>query len=389
VQPAPAQSHRPLRAALNILLRIASACSLLLAATFIFLAALTTSRCLRLSHSANDGQIQINLTRGGLWVLHLHTYQQGKPPPPISLLDPSYWTLSTPDPTWQERLSTTQTGPIRFGFAGHLRHAEHDIAVIDKQTGRRTQAMLIEEERITRIPLLAIIVPLLILPGLSLLSGIRKYRRTPAQGRRPFAKLARRLFTALAAVSALAFAFTLRQSLRPATQQTTIGCQSSEFSSPESVTLDYALVMNPDGWKVYRISNDPEPRMSDRAQHVIGIFDNRFALRVSPPAMTGSGFLGLAFDREDSSQILSPFSTITRRRIGWIAVIPSWALFLMFSLAPAAWLITRWLPHRRRIHRRKKGLCQNCGYDLRASPSQCPECGLIPATQSRTQQGIL
>ena len=53
------------------------------------------------------------------------------------------------------------------------------------------------------------------------------------------------------------------------------------------------------------------------------------------------------------------------------------------------WVFVRWLaplfilsfraareqtPARRRI---RKGLCPACGYDLRASPEQCPECGRL------------
>jgi hypothetical protein len=50
--------------------------------------------------------------------------------------------------------------------------------------------------------------------------------------------------------------------------------------------------------------------------------------------------------------------------------VPLWFPALV-SAAPAA----GWLVHFRRRPRFKAGQCRYCGYDLRATPDRCPECG--------------
>ena len=60
-------------------------------------------------------------------------------------------------------------------------------------------------------------------------------------------------------------------------------------------------------------------------------------------------------------------------------VVPYYALALATAALPAARAWRRW--KRRREH--PPGSCPSCGYDLRATPDRCPECGKVAPAPSR------
>jgi hypothetical protein len=61
-----------------------------------------------------------------------------------------------------------------------------------------------------------------------------------------------------------------------------------------------------------------------------------------------------------------------------IVVFPLWLPTALFGALPA-WMLLAWARRRRRVGRHGAGRCRRCGYDLRASPARCPECGTVPA----------
>jgi hypothetical protein len=57
--------------------------------------------------------------------------------------------------------------------------------------------------------------------------------------------------------------------------------------------------------------------------------------------------------------------------------IPYWVVIAAAGLWPA-WYVPRLVGEHRRRRREARGLCWRCGYDLRATPHRCPECGASP-----------
>jgi len=67
------------------------------------------------------------------------------------------------------------------------------------------------------------------------------------------------------------------------------------------------------------------------------------------------------------------------REITTGVVVPCWFVVLMAAILPARAV---WANLRRR--RRGVGCCPSCGYDLRATPDRCPECGRVQTATKGT-----
>lgn len=80
-------------------------------------------------------------------------------------------------------------------------------------------------------------------------------------------------------------------------------------------------------------------------------------------------FLGLGLESNVQSWTTLNGLPVTQRSI--LVAAPLWFVVALLAI-PSAWTIVRIATRRRRI---RSNRCLACGYDLRASPGKCPECG--------------
>jgi len=68
-----------------------------------------------------------------------------------------------------------------------------------------------------------------------------------------------------------------------------------------------------------------------------------------------------------------------------VVSVPHWLLMVAAALLPVGRLLLR----NRRLGRGKRaGRCHVCGYDLRATPDRCPECGAVPRIPDPLPGGV-
>ena len=86
-------------------------------------------------------------------------------------------------------------------------------------------------------------------------------------------------------------------------------------------------------------------------------------------------WLGFSYVRDDSwlpkAQLQWGYPTARSRAL----FVPHWAIVALTAILPA----TALLRYARNRKRRRDNLCPKCGYDLRATPGRCPECGHEPS----------
>src|ERR1039458_6083331 len=102
-----------------------------------------------------------------------------------------------------------------------------------------------------------------------------------------------------------------------------------------------------------------------------------------PSGIGGIVWASIIGDRPSTIQGFAGFGYVKLQampleRVTWAIIWPYWSMILITLIVPTAWLIG-W---RKKRKRREQGHCPKCGYDLRATPDQCPECGTVISTNS-------
>jgi hypothetical protein len=76
--------------------------------------------------------------------------------------------------------------------------------------------------------------------------------------------------------------------------------------------------------------------------------------------------------RQETAFLSFGYRTTGVRQQMLIVHVPYWSVGVILALLPTLWTL------RRRAGKHRNGRCIVCGYDLRATPDRCPECGAVP-----------
>jgi hypothetical protein len=166
----------------------------------------------------------------------------------------------------------------------------------------------------------------------------------------------RLLFNLLAAVSLLLCAAAVVMWVR------SYICRDSLTRSTGRSNIDLVSTSGRFVWGIRQTSEMPEPWLwnSFTPPGTASSLDSGFK-------SLGTEYLGFGWSRINSVN-----------KSGFALMVPAWGLCVLFTVIPGLWICLR-------LKRFKPdGLprCVVCGYDLRATPDRCPECGTVPANSA-------
>src|SRR6266496_3989307 len=87
--------------------------------------------------------------------------------------------------------------------------------------------------------------------------------------------------------------------------------------------------------------------------------------------------IGVSANSDSATQTVGVAPTIITLNYSWRWVAFDCRLLLAIGLALTVIAVWRFRRARRPWKRLKLGLCPACGYDIRATPDRCPECGSV------------
>jgi hypothetical protein len=185
----------------------------------------------------------------------------------------------------------------------------------------------------------------------------------------------RRLFTFCSALSLLLFVAVGVLWVRSYRVSDRVGWYEQHWAGDRLCAGGIGVMHDSGGVMVFRLSrrgeldgdlleyrkeiNPPKSGASHLRERVLGYASMR-------EFYEGWGILGFEYSAGDRTP---PFVGLTASDLHVVA--PYWFVVMTTLLAPATWA-------RRRLRDRrsaKRGCCPSCGYNLRATPERCPECG--------------
>ena len=136
------------------------------------------------------------------------------------------------------------------------------------------------------------------------------------------------------------------------------------------------------GWNAWSIEEVGFEPAGTRSEIVLRVTGPRLVFSPWRIYQEGEVLMG-GYVPEPSTGRTTPLGELTQ-----VKVIPHWAIALLLGL-PVAWWAIQFRRRGVRERRKSAGLCPACGYDLRATPQRCPECGFAPpASAPPSTQGV-